>query len=154
MKWPTLFNRFEFLRRKWARTRIDKGGFLYTFRPIYIFSRVFGALPFSIIYDANGDIQKAHVSVFDFIWFVGSIGMFIFFGYGSQQNLKLTQESMESDMLMLGNRMRLYSGLISGVIIISIDMKNRFKLIDIFKKFISFDKEVRSCNHQRGYIRF
>lgn len=142
MRWRRIFNRFTFLKRRWKRTQIDKDGFLYTFRPIYIYSRAFGALPFSIFKNENGDVQRADVSVFDFIWFLVSTCLYIFFFFASYQQFKRIQESKDSNVLMLGSRVRLFSGLFFGVIIIVLDMCSRF--VNILKKFISFDNEVSS----------
>lgn len=69
-----------------------KRDFVYTLRPIYIFSRIFGAMPFSLVHNSIGEIQKARVNIFDFLWFMVSIAV---------RNWNKNLESIQKIMLCL-----------------------------------------------------
>lgn len=116
--------------------------FAYSFRPIHYFSRAFGLLPFSVALDSNGNIQKARVSLFDALWFVISISLYLIMAFICYQNIKLPQDQNVSYILATGDAMFLIAGLIYGAIIITIDMFNRFRIIDILRMFTAFDSEV------------
>lgn len=55
-----------------------KDTFAHGFRPIYIISRAFGLMPFSITFQSNGDVQKSNVSKFDVLWFAIWLCLFLF----------------------------------------------------------------------------
>ena len=58
------------------KPQAKKLNFMDSFRPVYYFSRIFGLLPFSFIYDSNGDVQKTKITKFDGLWFL--ISMFVY----------------------------------------------------------------------------
>lgn len=139
--------------------------YLYTLRPIYVFSRIFGGMPFSITRNAKGEIQDARVSAFDLIWFIASICLYLFQIFIYYQNMKLPQQvsNDSSYMLLLANHVRSLMGLVLGIIVIAADMYNRFKFVAIFNSFIFFDKEVNmptfiihflTCRSIRKYLIF
>lgn len=112
-------------------------GFMYSLRPIYYFSRLFGLMPFSILYDSNGDVQKPKVRFLDGLWFTISISVFLSIVIASVQEMEFIS-SLDLRMFMI-----VTMGLIFDAIFIVLDMFNRVKLVDIFKKFVIFDKAVR-----------
>lgn len=114
----------------------------YGFQPIYIVSRLFGLMPYSIICKPNGEVKEARVKIFDLIWFIISICMCFAFALITFQNLKLPENKNESIILRIGDDLILIVGLLLGCVMIIIDMCNRFKLINILRQFEIFDKEV------------
>ena len=114
------------------------------FQPIYYFSRSVGLWPFTIIYNSNGSIKKARVCLFDILWFIASISLYltaIFYTY-DELNTLLNQNDriFVSDILYHIFQIPL---LFFGAVYIIIDMLNRKKLVNILRKFIMFDNEVR-----------
>lgn len=123
-----------------STAKVMKLDFAYTFRPVYYFSRIFGFLPFTIVYNANGSIQGPKVRVFDITWFMLSIALYIlsaFMHFRSIENLK-----SQSFVLIVGDFLLLKLGLVFCILVIVMDMCNRFKLVEILKQFNSFDDKV------------
>lgn len=48
-----------------------------SFQPIYYITRVVGRWPFTIVYNSNGSIKEACVGLFDRIWFLISICVYL-----------------------------------------------------------------------------
>lgn len=115
----------------------------YSYRPIYYFSRIFGLMPFSIIYSSDGRAQKPRVSVFDGLWFVISICIYILMAVISYKNIILPTNSNSSYLMILGDYVLLILGLFIGALTIGMDMCNRFKIVDILKMFDTFDNKVK-----------
>lgn len=125
------------------KLRVDHLNFLHSFSPVYYYSRIFGLMPFSIDCDTGQGIQKPQVNIFDGIWFLVSILIYLLMAFISYNGMKLPQDSnTASFILILGDYVLLILGLIYSALIIIFDMYNRFKLIEILNKFITFDKEV------------
>lgn len=123
---------------------VRKLNFAYTFRPIYLVSRVFGLMPFSIVYYPNGDIHKPRISKFDGVWSVLSLSIYV---YGIFSTLSYTNEysanlRFQSKILNICYTLTIGLGLGFCISSIILDMGNRFKLIGIIKKFDIFDKEA------------
>lgn len=115
--------------------------FLYCFRPIYYFSRIFGSMPFSIIHDSNGDVKKSRITIFDGFWFVISICIYsaaVFLIFDS----KIMDQASPTFVTILGNTF-IMMNITHGVLSVPIEMCNRFKFIEIVKNFVIFDKDVR-----------
>lgn len=119
-----------------------KTNFLHVVRTILIFSRIFGLLPFSIILDSNGKVRRARVNIFDFLWFLISICIYLLIAYCYYQNTIPPKPHSKSYILIGLSYVRLITGLIFGAAIIVVDMLNRSKLISMFKKIMFFDIEV------------
>lgn len=49
----------------------------HSFTFIYYFSRVFGFMPFTIVYDSDGKIQAARIRTIDILWFMITIGLYL-----------------------------------------------------------------------------
>lgn len=122
----------------------DSSNFLYTFRPIYYVSRVFGLMPYTIVYDTNGDAVKPKKTACDCLWFVISILVYTALAYLIYQEKTVPSYDKSTSMLilMLGDRILSILSLIFGAQLIIMDMCNRYKLIDILKNVTIFDKEV------------
>lgn len=117
--------------------------FVHSFRPIHYFSRVFGLMPFSIVHDSRGELQKPKVSFSSSLWFVISICIYSFMAYSVFKNMKIAHDSsLTSTILLVGDDLLLASNFIFGAVIVLIDMCNRLKLTNILKDFMVFDEEV------------
>lgn len=127
------------------RLQAKNTNFAHSFRPVHYISRFFGLMPFSIVLDPLQGIQKPQVTVFDGIWFLSSILMYISMAISTYHSLSFPRYSnTASYILMLGDSVLLLVGLVYSALIIIFDMRNRFKLVGILNKFITFDKEVSS----------
>ena len=114
----------------------------YSIRPIYYFSRAFGLFPFTVVTDTNGDVQGARVTLFDFLWFLISICLYLLMASYCFINIHRPQNPGESYILMLGDYALLIIGLIYGAVIIALDMYNHRTFIELMKNLMSFDDEV------------
>lgn len=118
---------------------------LFSLRPIYIFSRIFGLMPFSIIRNSNYEIQGVQVGKFDLLWFIISISLYSFMAIICFQTTHYVKSPINSVVIVTGDRILLTICLCNCVIKVVMDMCNRFRLIDIMKKFAFFDNEVSKC---------
>lgn len=116
---------------------------LHSYRPIYIVLRIFGLMPFSIVFDSNGDIHRPVVRKLDALWFLISMvafNCFMYFSFkyfNSEENIKPL-----STTSFVGNAC--VYGISSTICLLSLvlDMCFRFKFVNIFKKITIFDKQV------------
>lgn len=116
--------------------------FSYSFRPIHLFSRLFGLLPFTIVYGPNGDAQEARVTAFDILWFIISVFFYLIFTLHSLIHMQMPSDPNQLPLLIhIEYAILIVRSIFSSVIII-FDMCNRSTLIDILKKFTTFDMEV------------
>lgn len=129
-----------------AAILLKNTNFCYNVRPIHIYSRVFGLIPYCIVQSENGDSYEARVGVFDFIWFIISICSYLLLGFTYIQTIEVPTNSDESYILILGDGILITMGVFSGAIIVAMDMLNRFRIVDILKKFSLFDKKVSQLN--------
>lgn len=117
--------------------------FEYSVRPIYYFARAFGLMPFSVIRNSNGEIQKPHVGVINLLLFVVSICWYLILAYTSYRNVTfLLYNPDTSFILVLGDYLLLIVGLICTTFFILMDMVNRTRLVDFLKKVTIFDQMV------------
>lgn len=140
MAQTTFRNRFQVVNQE---APVQKLNFSHSLRPIYLVSRAFGFMPFSIVYYPNGNIHKPRVSILDGLWFVISLciytfGIYFVFLYAIFNQL----DAKMSWVLVISCTICFEIGFIFGYLSIIFDMGNRFKLIDIMKKFIIFDQEA------------
>lgn len=138
-------NHFQIVARD--NNRLKKRNFAYAFLPIYYFSRIFGLMPFTIIYNSRGEIQAPQVRRFDAFWFGISISIYVLAAFTNFQTSVQTMQLPEkmkiiSFALYFGHYMLLIEGLLVGAIAIGLDMYTRHKLVAILKAFIAFDNEV------------
>lgn len=134
------------------KAHFKKLSFAYGFRPIYCFSRVFGLMPFSITHVSNVDIQEPRVSDLDWLWFMISTLTYSSLAFLNYQSMKLLYDpSVNLSVLVLGDKLLLVTVLICGVLIMVINMCNRFKLVNILNNFTAFDNEVGSNLVQRAF---
>lgn len=115
---------------------------VYSYQPIYYFSRFFGLLPFSLAHDSNGELQAPKIRIFDGFWFIISILVYLAITNVSLLRTDIQKYPQSLPILILGNEFLLVFGLIYGVIMIIENMCSRFKFVRILKTFINFDREV------------
>lgn len=116
--------------------------FAYCFRPFYYVSRIFGYMPYSIIFDSNDAIYRPAIRVFDILWFIIAIFVYssmIIINYVQTSNISFTS----SKVLICSSQLILFLSIVFGLLVILIDILNRFKFVDILNKFIRIDEKVR-----------
>lgn len=118
--------------------RID---FLYSFRPIYYFSRIFGLMPFSIIYDSNGErARRPKITIFDGIWLLISVCTQML-GVYLTIRFKFVNQTSPTFVVILGYTFIIMT-VMYGVGAVVMDLCNRFKFLEIINSFTVFDKHV------------
>lgn len=115
--------------------------FFHCVQPVYIISRIFGLLPFSIQYNPNGCVKAAKVTVFDGFWFIGSIGLNLFFGYRVASDIP-DMPKEESSILFIGFRTVFVICFILTALSTVLDMMNRNRIVKIVKDLTEFDNSV------------
>lgn len=121
-------------------TQVQQINFLYSFRPIYYFSRIFGLMPFSIIYDSNGEIKQSKITIVDGIWFL--ISMFIYSLHLYLTLLKFSNQTTPTTFVMILGNTFLLMIVMYGAGAVAMGMCNRFKYIKIAKNFTVFDRQA------------
>lgn len=141
----------ELVSHKKRAHRSNRLNFVTSLWPFYIFSRSLGLLPFSVKFDANGEIKKARVSAFDFLWFGLAISIYLsltlfFFEFFTSLHGAINHKILRntSYILYFGDSIFNLYGLAYGAMVILMDMCNRHRLVDILKGFNTFEKEVSS----------
>lgn len=124
------------------RNRTEELNFAYSFRPIYYYSRIFGLMPFTIMYDSNGDPQEPRVGLFNFVWFIAAIGLYTSMAYFSYIDMNVPRDASIPYAILISGFSLQISRLIFGALAIGMDMWNRFKIVDILKKLNIFNKEA------------
>ena len=115
----------------------------YNLRPIYIVSRIFGQMPFSIAYHSNGEIDRPVVKLLDAVWFMISMSVFVFllvhFFTFAKANIN---PNVMSEITLVGIYFTNEISNTLGLLAIILDMCFRFKLVDMFKRIAIFDKKA------------
>lgn len=117
------------------------------FRPLHYCSRIWGLASFSIVTNSNGEFQKPKIHLFDGLWFLASIGIYCLFIEATLNKFKISKENLKREtwILILSARLMELFTYVYGILIIIMNMCNRFKLIDMVKMCNCFDKEVLRC---------
>lgn len=118
--------------------------FAHSSRPIYYISRMFGLMPFSVIYDLDGKAQEPRVSVLDILWFMISICLYMTLSFLTYQNIGDPKFPNIPLVLVFSDDIILLAGLAFGAAIAVMDFWNRSKFVEILKIFHTFDEEVKS----------
>lgn len=138
--------------------KLQKFDFMYSFRPLYYISRIFGYMPFSIVCDSNDSIKGPKIRLFDSIWFIIAMSVYISSAIMILQNVEYPeiQSNIVMTVLKSSDHLVLAFMLIFGAVIIVMDMLNRFKLVDILKDINTFDEEVGKLYKKmtRFYLNF
>lgn len=132
-----------------------RASFAFGLRPIYLISRVFGLLPFSIIHDSNGVAQEPRFGKLDALWMVINIGIYVSMAYLTFYDIKFDQNSTGiTTTLLTGDDLLILMKLILGMIMIGLDLYNRFGFIEIWRKFSIFDAEASLFSPKPPFNRF
>lgn len=113
--------------------------FEFSFQPIYYFSRSFGLMPFTVVYDSNGEAQRSKVRILDGFMFSVAICLCLTMAYYTCQGTNFL--NLPYIFVLVGQNIQTMN-MISGALVIGMDMCNRFKIIDILNRFTTFDKQV------------
>lgn len=113
----------------------------HIFRRNYIKSRCFGLMPFTIRWNANNTIDGTIVTVFDILWFLAALGIYLTLAYFTVA-MYLYSNLAKAMVLFIGRRIILFLGLIFGFINICMDMFNRNRIVKIFNDFYEFDQII------------
>lgn len=150
---PSALNGVNQFQMVMKRGRWEKLNFTYSFLPVYYFSRALGLLPYSFVCDSGGELQAPQVGLFDGIWFLLSMCIYVLAAFTNYQMIKLPKEMVISSALYFGHYALLIQGLLICAISIAMDMFNRNKFVSVIKTFIEFDKEVRcACENQVEHV--
>lgn len=122
--------------------QLKKFNFEHVFRPVYYFLRFSGQWSFSIFHDSNGTIQKACIGFSDALWTILLVCAYSAIVFSSYKKLMKGQEIFENRQRFVAENIFQIGSLVSGVFGIVLNVINRNKLVDIFKKFNTFDNEV------------
>lgn len=116
--------------------------FYHSIQPVYIISRIFGLLPFTVLYNSNGYMHKAKVRLLDLIWFVFMI--IVNFGLTYKMVTKV-QRMIDGDtsILFASGRLIILLNFVKVAVASILDMLNRNRLVKMLKDFLKFDKSVR-----------
>lgn len=140
---PSVVDKVKITEQDDESSYFQRLDFAFIYRPVYFASRVFGLMPFSINYDSNGVVQGPKVRIFDIVWFITSICLYMCFIHQTIQTITSFKSPDSSIYLIwIGNEILLMFGLVFGVITICTDMFNRYRIVDIVKSFNTFDNEV------------
>lgn len=112
------------------------------FKPIHYFSRVFGLMPFSIRRDPYGNIQEPKVNAIDGLWCLFTTIVCLLGAFVSHRSKPDSYKTIY--LLIVLDDFHLTMSLVFGALTIAMDMINRFKIAELWKSFIMFDKEVRN----------
>lgn len=114
--------------------------FISSYRPMYYFSRFFGLLPFSFVYDLNGELQAPRISIFDGVWFVVSIVFYVLLAISSYQPVEIKHDP--APLVTVSNALILTVGFTNGIVMIVMNVCVRFRFTTILKTITAFDKEA------------
>lgn len=120
-----------------------KVNFMYSFRPIYYFSRAYGFLPFTIVYNSRGAIHGHEVETLDILWFGISISVNLMLAFLISKDTEFLQDSKDGSIILVGGDYLAHIfTMIFDTILIGMDMCIRYKLVDVLKKIHNFDEKV------------
>lgn len=116
--------------------------FAHSFKPIYTLSRICGFMPFTIVLDSSGAIQTARVSVLDSLWFIIYIGTYLLSTLYYVTYIMSKQVESTFATLAYATRTIVIFRKLFNCVLITTDLCNRFKLVEILKKISTFDEQV------------
>lgn len=115
----------------------------FAFRPIYYFLRVYGFMPFTIVYDSIGEAQKTKVTLRDILWFLVSLCVYLL-AFKGNSNWEETHTVLNvTPVIKFGGNILFGAETVFSIIGIIMDHYNKLKLIHMLQKFDQFDKKAR-----------
>lgn len=118
--------------------------FISVFRPLYYLSRVWSLASFSIATNSNGELHSPKIHLFDGLWLSTNILIYLLFAYEALNMQKSSEENLSERtwVLMVSVHLLELFGSIYGILVIIMNVRNRFKLISLVNLYLRFDKEV------------
>lgn len=84
--------------------QVEKSCFSYGFRPIHYFSRAIGLMPYTVVYNLNGEIQEHRFHIRDGLWLLSSICLYLLVILHVFRDMKLPQDPNSTMYIyILGN---------------------------------------------------
>lgn len=113
------------------------------FQLVYYYSRCLGQWPFTIAYNANESIEKAHVNVFDWLWLFTAICLYVASAF-CVYNYNFNYATSDADDFYVHFIITLSEvpSISLRAVGIVLNMLNRNRLVDILKNFVIFDRKV------------
>lgn len=140
MAQPPVQNQLQITIANGSKRKVN---FRHSYRPVYIVSRIFGQMPFTISYNGNGEILRAVVNKRDGVWFACSLSVFIYMILSTIEYFDIEKSSISgTNISFVGTFFIFGIGLFIGTLTIILDMCYRSKFVDIFKEMIIFDGKV------------
>lgn len=120
-----------------------KLNFMYSFRPVYYYSRVCGFMPFTITYKSCGAIHGLKVERLDILWFGVSILINVTLAFMISKDTEYLHETKNGSIILMGGDYLLQvSSMIFDAVFICTDLCIRYKMVDILRKINTFDEQV------------
>lgn len=119
-----------------------KINFAVSFRPIYYFLRVFGFMPFKIVYNSNGEIEGQKITAFDIVWLLISLSFYLFAIDGNKIWSDIYTLRNFSSIVIFIRKASFILEILFYIIGILMDFHNRRKLVNILQNVDKIDKEV------------
>lgn len=110
-------------------------------RPLYLYARLIGFFPFSVQIQLNGKNNKIYFTLIDFVILVVHLTFYAFFVYANIQH-NFMENTAASPLLTFGSRTLLIFGIANGIVFISADLCNRYKIFSILVRCQNFDDQV------------
>lgn len=123
--------------------------FMDCLKPMNYFLRTLGLMPFSIYRVPNGNILKSKVRKWDVMWSLFTLCIYSSCVFISLEYGNLQQESHAHNKSfihiyrgVIAHNLHTTLGVIFCILFVTMDMCNRNEIVDLFNKFVIFDKEV------------
>lgn len=123
---------------------LKKLNFEYAFQPIYQFLRFIGLWPFSVIHYSNGKIHKARMRVFDVLRSTSIICLNLLLSVERYKHLRAGQAVQAMRIRFTAFNVFHRCSFLFTAIGSILNVVNRNRLVDLLKKFNTFDNEVRN----------
>lgn len=121
------------------------------YRSHYYLSRVWGLASFSIATDSNEEIKIAKIRLYDVVWFLATISIYSLFTFDELNQFedfrrKSNQKGFNGAWILIAcARLVNILGFSYGILVVVMNICNRFNLMNLVNMYIRFDKEVYSC---------
>lgn len=120
----------------------------HSFRPLFIYSRCFGLIPFAIQTNLFGEVQRVKSSFLNLAWPCIAILLYLSIGIFDI----LTPNNPRNDLrttyiLVLGDQIIFVSKAVMSISSVLMDLVNRKRILRNIQRFEAFDKEVWTVNH-------
>lgn len=132
--------------------------FMDCVRPMKYFLRILGLMPYTIVRAPNGNILESKVKKWDVFRFLLSICVylscaFVSFKYGKMHRALFNHSKYNTHIYqgVIAHNLHTTWGVICCILFVVMDMWNRNKIVDLFKKFTVFDKEVNNFTNVNSH---